>query len=165
MTFFAFGFGVAMGVGSLAWGYSLVGLDVVVSWMLAFGVLWLFAGWQRWTWFSAVGLFLTVAAAAFGLWYGFSTGWMLAGTIGGLLAWDLSDFMRRIRFAADITDLPGLERRHLARITIVTLLGLGLASISMIVRVEFTFEWIMLLTVIVVLGITQLVGWLRRRRE
>ncbi|GAB4422354.1 MAG: hypothetical protein Kow002_11680 [Anaerolineales bacterium] len=165
MTFFVFVFSVAMAVGSLAWGYSLRGLDFVIDWMLAFGALWLFAGWRRWTWFSAIGLFLTVAAAAFGLWYGFSTGWMLAGAIGGLLAWDLTDFMRRTRLAADITDLPGLERRHLARVTIVALLGLGLASISMIMRVEFTFEWIMLLAAVAVFGITQLAGWLRRRGE
>jgi hypothetical protein len=163
MILFAYVFAVVMGVGSLAWGYSLIGLNQVAFWMLVFGGIWLFAGWQRWSWFSVIGLLLTVAAAAFGLWYGFSTGWMLAGAIGGLLAWDLSDFRRHTRFALDIADLPELERRHLARVTIVTLLGLGLASISMAVRVEFTFEWIMLLTVVAVLGVMQLVGWLLKR--
>jgi len=165
MILFANILGVVMGAGSLAWGYSLFGLNVVAFWMLVFGALWIFAGLQRWAWFSAIGLMLTVAAAAFGLWYGFSTGWMLAGAIGGLLAWDLSDFRRRARFAADIADLPALEQRHLTRVTIVTLLGFGLASISMVVRVEFTFEWIMLLTVVVLLGIMQLVGWLLKREE
>jgi hypothetical protein len=165
MILFAYIFGVVMGVGSLAWGYSLIGLNVVAFWMLVFGVLWIFAGLQRWSWFSAIGLLLTVAAAAFGLWYGFSTGWMLAGAIGGLLAWDLSDFRRRTRFAADEADLPELEQRHLTRVTIVALLGFGLASISMIVRVEFTFEWIILLTVVVLLGIMQLAGWLLKREE
>jgi len=163
MIIFAFVFGVVVGIGSLAWGYSLIGLNVVAGWMLVFGVSWLFAGWQRWSWYSAIGLLLTVAAAAFGLWYGFSTGWMLAGAIGGLLAWDLSDFRRRIRYATDIKDLPDLERRHLARVTIVALLGLGLASFSMVVRLEFSFEWIMLLTVVAVFGIIQLVSWLLKR--
>jgi hypothetical protein len=165
MILFAYVFAVVMGVGSLAWGYFLIGLTEVAFWMLAFGALWLFAGWQRWSWFSAIGLLLSVAAAAFGLWYGFSAGWMLAGAIGGLLAWDLTDFRRRTHFAAGISDLPEIERRHLARVTIVSLLGLGLASISMIVRVEFTFEWIMLMTVVAILGIMQLVGWLMRREE
>lgn len=165
MIFFAYIFGVVMGVGSLAWGYSLFGLNTVSFWMLVFGVLWIFSGWQRWIWFSAIGLLLTVAAAVFGLWYGFSTGWMLAGAIGGLLAWDLSDFRRRTRFAADISDMPKIEQRHLTRVTIVALLGLGLASISMIVHVEFTFEWIMLLAVVVILGTLQLVGWLFKRED
>ncbi len=154
-----------MGVGSLAWGYSLIGLNGFTVWMLVFGAFWLFAGWQRWPWFSAIGLLLTVAAAAFGLWYGFSTGWMLAGAIGGLLAWDLSDFRRRSRYALDISDKDELERRHLARVTIVALLGLGLASVSMVVRLEITFEWIMLLTVVAVFGIIQLVNWLLKRGE
>jgi len=152
-----------MGVGSLSWGYSMVGLNVIAGWMLAFGAFWLFADWQRWSWVSYVGLLLTVAAAAFGLWYGFSTGWMLAGAIGGLLAWDLSDFRRRTRGVTDIEDLPELERRHLARATIVAILGLGLASISMAMRLEFTLEWTMLLTVVAVFGIIQLVNWLLKR--
>lgn len=163
MTLFAFVFSVLMGVGALAWGYILVGLSFVVRWMLLFGAIWLVAGWKRWSWFSAIGMFLAVSASAFGLWYGFSTGWMLAGAIGGLLAWDLTEFRRRLLFAARTDDRRALEFRHLARLTIVTLIGLGLASLSMIMRVEFTFEWVMLLTLVAVLGITQLVAWLRRR--
>jgi hypothetical protein len=31
----------------------------------------------------------------------------------------------------------------------------------MLVRMEFTFEWLMLLTLVAVLGVTQLVSWLR----
>ena len=32
----------------------------------------------------------------------------------------------------------------------------------MLVRLEFTFEWVVLLTLIAALGVTQLVSWLRR---
>jgi hypothetical protein len=61
-------------------------------------------------------------------------------------------------------DLRALERRHLTRLTIVTVIGVLLASIAMLVRLEFTFEWVMLLTLVGVLGVTQLVSWLRRGR-
>jgi hypothetical protein len=97
------------------------------------------------------------------LWIELSPGWMVTGALGALLAWDLTDFMRRLRYAPLMEDLRALERRHLARLTIVTLIGVALASVAMLVRLEFTFEWIMLLTLVAVLGITQLVSWLRHR--
>ena len=162
MSFFAFVISVLMGVGSLAYAYAGVSLDLVVRILLALGALWLFAGWKRWTWFSAIALLLLVALAGFGLWIELSPGWMIAGALGGLLAWDLSEFIRRMDGAFETDDLPGMQRRHLARLTIVALIGLLLASISMLVRLEFTLEWMMLLALVGVLGITQLVAWLRR---
>jgi hypothetical protein len=87
---------------------------------------------------------------------------MIAGALGGLLAWDLSDFMRRLRYAHMSDDKRALERRHLTRVTIVALIGMSLASVAMLVRLEFTLEWMMLLALVAVLGVTQLVAWLRR---
>lgn len=165
MTFIALVFSVLMGIGSLAWGYSGSRFDLIVPWLLLFGGLWLLAAWQRWTWFSALGLFMSLVLAAFGMWLELSFGWMIAGALGGLLAWDLADFRRRMRFALRTEDLRDLERRHLARATIVGLAGLILASIPMAIRLEFTFEWAALLTLAAALGITQLVSWLRKGGE
>jgi len=165
MTLFAFVFSVLMSAGSLAYAYNTAGFVMLARYVLVFAALWLFAGWKRWTWFSAIVLLLSLALAGFGLWVELSPGWMISGALGGLLAWDLTAFMRRLRFAARTDDLRGLERRHLARLTIVALAGVFLASIAMLVRLEFTFEWVVLLTLIAGLGITQLVSWLRRGGE
>jgi hypothetical protein len=165
MTLFAFVFSVLMGIGSLAYAYNNVGLIIIARPLLILGALWLFAGWKRWTWFSAIALLLAVALAGFGLWIELSTPWMIAGALGALLAWDLTDFMRRLRLVARTDDLRGIERRHLTRSTIVALAGLSLASIPMLVRLEFTFEWVVLLTLVAALGVTQLVAWLRRGGE
>jgi len=162
VSFFAFVIGVAMGVGSLAYAYAGVGFGGVVRGLLVLGVLWLFAGWKRWTWFSTIAILLMVALAGFGLWSALSPGWMIAGAVGGLLAWDLTDFMRRLQFVHFTDDKRGLERRHLLRVTIVALIGMLLASIAILVRLEFTLEWMMLLALVGVLGVTQLVAWLRR---
>jgi hypothetical protein len=162
MSLVVFIFSVLMGVGSLAYAYSNAGFVTLTRYILAFGVPWLFAGWKRWTWFSAIALLLCVALAAFGLWIDLSPGWMISGALGGLLAWDLTEFMRRLRFAARTDNLRDLERRHLARAAIVALIGAGLASIPMLVRLEFSFEWVVLLTLIAAFGVTQLVAWLRR---
>ena len=162
MNFFAFVISVLMGVGSLAYVYSGTGFDQLVRGLLILGVLWLYAGRKRWTWFSTIALLLSVALAGYGLWIGLSPGWMIAGAIGALLAWDLTEFMRRMDGAFETDDLPGMQRRHLARLTVVALIGLLLASISMLIRLEFTLEWMMLLALVAVLGVTQLVAWLRR---
>lgn len=163
MSYFAFVTSVLMGIGSLSFAYAGRGFGLVARGLLFLGVLWLFAGKQRWVWFSTVALGISVILAGFGLWIELSPGWMISGALGALLAWDLTDFMRRLRYAPLVDDLRALERRHLARLSIITIAGVLLASIAMLVRLEFTFEWIMLLTLVTVLGITQLVSWLRRR--
>lgn len=162
MTLFAFVISVLMGVGSLAFAYTGAGFDLFARGLLVFGVFWLYAGWRRWTWASSVGILLLVTLAGFGLWLEFSPGWMISGALGGLMAWDMADFMRRLRLASATDDKRGLEYRHLARLTIVALGGALLASISILIRLEFTFEWGVVLTLVAVLGVTQLVTWLRR---
>jgi hypothetical protein len=164
MSYFAFVVSVLIGVGSLSFAYAGQGIDLVARGLLVLGALWLFAGKQRWVWFSTIALVILVSLAGFGLWIELSGGWMISGALGALLAWDLTDFMRRLRFAPLMDDLRALERRHLTRLTIVTVIGVLLASIAMLVRLEFTFEWIMLLTLVAILGVTQLVAWLRRGR-
>lgn len=163
MSYFAFVISVLLGIGSLSFAYAGKGFDLAVRVLLLVGALWLFAGKQGWIWFSTIALLISVSLAGFGLWIELSPGWMISGALGALLAWDLTDFMRRLRFAPLMDDLRALERRHLTRLTIVTVVGVLLASIPMLVRFEFTFEWIVLLTLVAVLGITQLVSWLRRR--
>ena len=162
MTLFAFVISVLMGVGSLSFAYTSAGFYLLARGLLVFGALWLIAGKQRWVWFSTAALLISVSLAGFGLWINLSPGWMISGALGALLAWDLTDFMRRLRFAPLLDDLRALERRHLTRLTIVALVGVLLASIAMLVRLEFTFEWIMVLTLVAVLGVSQLVAWLRR---
>jgi hypothetical protein len=129
---------------------------------LILGAGWLVAIWQEWKWYSSVALFLATVASAFGLWFNFIPGWMFAGGIFALFAWDMTDFRSRLRLMTRDNDTRGLERRHLLRISLLALLGLFLASITMLVRVQFTFEWIALLVIVILLGLGQLVGWLRR---
>lgn len=162
MTYFAYTFSVLMGIGSVAYAYNNAGYSLVARLLLVLGALWLFTGRRRWVWFSTIALVIVVSLAGYGLWIDLSPGWMIAGALGALLAWDLTDFMRRLRYAPLMDDLRALERRHLARLAIVAVIGVLLASIPMLVRLEFTFEWIMLLTLVAVLGVTQLVSWLRR---
>ena len=147
---------------SLAWGFAQRGFTSFSTWIIILGAGWLLATWQEWRWYSSVALILSTIAAAFGLWFGFIPGWMFAGGIFALIAWDMTDFRQRLRGMANDNETRGLERRHLARISLLAFIGMALASIAMLVRVQFTFEWRVLLVIVSLLGLGQLVGWFRR---
>ncbi len=164
MTRIALVFSIVIGIGSLAWGYTQAGFPQYARWILFFGILWLIAVWQRWRWFAYLGLAFNLLAAALGLWFAdFPPGWMFAGAIGGLLAFDLTDFIHRLRFAASTEERLHVESRHLLRVTLVALVGFVLASLAMLVTVRYSFEWALLLAVVAALGILQLVAWYRKR--
>ena len=163
MTLVAFVLSVILGTGSLAYGYSQMGLSEPARWFVLLGVIWLLAHWRKYYWFSSVALFIVIIAAAFGVWVEFPTIWMLLGALGGLLGWDLSDFARRLGYAASTDDIAGMERRHLARAGIVAALGFGLALLSLYVHIRrLAFEVAVGLVFLAVLGLTRLVIGLRR---
>ena len=154
------------GTGSLAFGYHLAGLAPFVRWIIFFGALWLIAVWQRWRWFAYVGITSNLLVAALGLWLlNFPPGWMLAGAIGGLLAFDLTDFRYRLRFSASDQERHIVERRHLPRITLLAILGMALASLAMLIKRQFTFEWAWMLVIVAAFGMIQLVVWFHARGE
>ena len=156
---------LVVGVGSLTLGYAGAGLTDLARWLLVLGFAWAFAQLQGWRWFAPLGLFVSVAAAAYGLWLGLSAGWMLAGAVGALFAWDMAEFEHRLHQAFVEDDLPGMQRRHLLRLTLVAGAGFLFSLIGMVVRLRFTFEWAAFLTILAALGVTQLVAWARRGEE
>ncbi|MBP6177722.1 MAG: hypothetical protein KA473_08845 [Anaerolineales bacterium] len=162
MTLVALLSSIVISSASLAWGYSLRGFGSFAVWVLVFGAGWLIAVFQDWKWFSWIGLTFATVVSAFGLWFGFIPGWMFAGGIFALFAWDMFDFRLRLRLMADDDDKRGIERRHILRISLLALIGMALASLTMLVRVQFTLEWSALLVIVALLGLGQLVGWLKK---
>ena len=155
-------FSLVMGTGALAWAYYDDGQVYVSLGLLLIAVFWIISQLRRWVWVSALGLFLYTAAAGVGLWYDLPFGWMLAGAIGALLTYDLADFNRRLRYAAKTDDVQLMERAHLFRLAIFLFIGLGLSTVTLLVQLRFTFEWLAFLSLGTAWGLSMLVGWLRR---
>jgi hypothetical protein len=152
------------GIGSLAFGCHLAGFAQFARWIIFFGVLWLAAVWRRWHWFAYIGIAFNLFVAALGLWLlNFSPGWMFAGAIGGLLAFDLTYFWDQVCFVKSDEERRGLETRHLLRITFLTILGMTLASLAMLIKLQFTVQWAILWIIIVLLGLIQLINWFLKR--
>jgi hypothetical protein len=144
-------------------GYNQAGATDYPRWFLLLAVLWLFAHYRKLYWFSSIALLIIIVAAAYGVWREFPTVWMLLGAVGGLLGWDLTDFARRLSYAAPMDDTRGMERRHLERAGIVAALGVGLALLSIYIRINrLAFEVAVGLLLLAVLGLTRLVIGLRK---
>jgi hypothetical protein len=154
---------IVVGIGSLARGYQAGGHAVPANWILGFGLIWLFAEAQRWRWFASLGFLASVAAAGVGLWLNLLLGGMLAGALGALVAWDLSDFLRRLSSVIPEDEVSGLERRHLIRLAIVTAAGLAFSLVGMFVRLRLSFEWAAFLAILSALGVNLLVKRVRNQ--
>lgn len=163
MTIFALVLSILVGTVSLAIGYGQAGGTIYSRWFFILAVVWLFMQYRKYYWFSSIALLIIVVGAAYGVWREFPTVWMLLGAVGGLLGWDLSDFMRRLSFASPMDDTQTLERRHLERVGIVAAVGLGLALLSIYVRIHrLAFEVAVGLLLLAALGLTRLVIGLRK---
>jgi hypothetical protein len=163
MTLIALILSILLGTASLAMGYSQAGAVDYPRWFLLLAALWLIAHFRKWYWFSSIALVIMIIAAAYGVWREFPTVWMLLGALGGLLGWDLSDFARRLSYAAPMDDTRATERHHLERVVIVAALGLGLALLSVFIHVQrLAFEVAVGLLLLAVLGLTRLVIGLRK---
>jgi len=158
MTLIAMTLSIILGTFSLAYGYSQAGAIDLARLCALMGIIWLVARWRKLYWFSAFGLFLTLVAAAYGVWHNFTTLWMLLGALGGLLGWDLSDFALHLNYAAPTDDVQGMERRHLERVGVVALLGIGIALLSVFIHVtRLALEVAVGLIVLTVLVLMQFV--------
>ena len=163
MTSLALILSILLGTGSLAIGYGQSGAADYSRAFLLLAALWVFMHLRKWYWFSPAALLIIVVAAAYGVWREFPTVWMLLGAVGGLLAWDLADFARRLSYAAPMDDTRTLERRHLERVAIVGGLGVGLALISLYVHIHrLAFEVAVGLLFLAALGLTRLLIGLRK---
>jgi len=163
MTIVAMTLSILLGTASLAYGYSQAGFTDPARWFAWLGIVWILSHWRKYYWVSSVAFFLTLIGAAYGVWNGFTMIWMLLGALGGMLGWDLSDFARRLSYAAPTDDVQGMERRHLERAGIVAVLGLGLAILSLYIRINrLAFEVAVGLVLLAALGLTRLVMRLRK---
>jgi hypothetical protein len=150
---------IILSVGSMAWGYAEAGFLSVSRYTVFFGIAWLIALWRRWNWFSSLGLFAAVFAAAVGFWIELDIGWMIAGAAFALFAWDLAEFRRRIQFLIVDDEMRGIARRHIARVSLVILGGLLLVTLALSLQLKLTFEWSVFLVLVILLGLTQLAAW------
>ena len=156
MTRFVLLVSIVVGMGGLARGYFEGGETGLARALIALAILWLLAQLRNLRWFPSLGLLAVVGFAAYGIWTHQPAGWMLTGTVGALFAWDLSDFEQRMENAPTPAERAALEPSHLLRLSLVAALGFFVSLASMLLRFQFTFEWVAFLALLAAIGFTQL---------
>lgn len=147
---------IILGIGSLAWGYAGVGLISPARWLALICVGWLVSQWRRWRWFSPLALLIAILAAGFGLYFEISPEWMVSGAFFSLAAWDLADYQHRMEYAAPDRELREVERRRIARLSLILLACLGIVSLCLLAFSRITLDWLILLAAVLSLGLLQL---------
>ena len=93
---------------------------------------------------------------AYAAWLEVAAGWLLAGMITTLAAWDLDAFQRRLRQPTRVEQSELLIQAHLRQL-FVALLGGGLLSlVALLVQFQLRFGWGLLLVLLLILAFSQL---------
>jgi hypothetical protein len=143
-------------------GYSQSSLSPVAIGCFIMGLLWLLSQWRRWAWVASLGFLGFVCAAGVGVGIGLNPILMALGVLGSLLAWDLSDFSRRLGGAAPEDNLRMLENKHLVRLASLGAIGFVLMLAALVMQLRISFGWVFLLAIAAVAGMLQLVNRLHR---
>ncbi len=146
----------------LALGYTLAGEEVLAPAITILGILWLVSIHRQWKVISSLALAIIVIAAAYGVWKGYSPGLMLFVLVAALSTWDLDAMLDRFRQVKPEALEPGIEKRHLLRLAAVDGSGLLLGGIALVMRIHFSLGIGLILGLVLFVGITQIVLYLRR---
>jgi hypothetical protein len=153
---------IVLATGALALGFAAGGWWTWIPPIVAGGFLWLLGRWRRWGWTASVGLVASAGAAAAGAWLGLPLASMLLALIAGLTAWDLEHLAPRLASAGGSEQARLLERRHLRRLLIVNGAGLLLAIVAVEMEFRLSLTTALLLSLLAIVGLSQVVGFLRR---
>jgi hypothetical protein len=156
---------IGLSVGAFALGCVLGGLWFAVLPVLVVGGTWMAGMGRGWSWISSLGLVFSAIAAAAGLLVGLGAGWMLAGLVAALAAWDLHHFSHTLEEIPRVEGMRSLERRHLQRLLIAVGLGVLLTVAALEIDVTFSFGLVLLLGLVAILGLSQAVAFLRSESD
>lgn len=152
---------ILLGVACLGWGYFTIGLFWVGAGFVLVGLIWLAAIWRSSYWFAYIGMTCLTVGAGLGILLDLPMIWMLPGLVCGVLAWDLSAFHQQVHFV-EKEDRTQVVRLHLRRLGMFVGLALALSTGSQLLRSRLRFEWVVLLVLLGVWGISLMVKWLRK---
>lgn len=124
---------IAVGLASLS---LLITLVIYREWFalplpLLAGGLWLVAIRLDWRWVHGPAAFLLILGAAWHVWLGVASFWMLLILVLILIGWDLDRLDRDLAVSKHLVNETQLVRIHLRRLVIVVILGVVLGSLGL----------------------------------
>jgi hypothetical protein len=144
-------------------GYALAARWAEALLCALVGAGWLAAARGRLGWGMSAGFLLLVGLCAFGALSRVPPGWGLVGVVAALAAWDLSAFAGRLARAGHVVDEPALWRAHLRRLGPLLGAGLALGTVALLLRLNLSFGWALLLGIVAVVALSRAVASLREQ--
>ena len=151
--------------------FSLAGIFAATDFMLgsvitlAVGAGWGIFLWRKWTIGSILSLLMIVLGISLAVILGGSRLMLLVSLLAALSAWDLDAFHVRLAACEKIHDEDELFRTHLLRLASVLILGLVLPSVAFALQFELKFWQVFLLGILLLLGLSQVFGQLKRSNQ
>jgi hypothetical protein len=157
--------GVCVGVATalLALGFVSANNWLGVTVSVLIGCLWLVGLYRGWPGSAALGLVGLVAMAALGARSAVAPPLLLVSSTAALVAWDLQRFLGRLGASGQILDQAALVRSHVRWSLGVAGVGLLLGLIAPLIVVPLPFGAALLLSVLLLFGVSRAVGRLNRR--
>jgi hypothetical protein len=178
-----------LSVSLLASAYYFDGFKWPCVGILIFGVLWIVGLGIHWDWVSPLALFAVFSVAALDLLWDPSVGFginlssiqndtllatsdldhsivfLFSAALCAFIAWDLAEFHSRLLKASPQDNTIGLERRHLLRLLGLIFAGSVLSTLALTLRLDLSFEWLVIIMLLTVWGIGRVVNWLLKRES
>jgi len=129
------------------------------------GILWLMAVIRRYEGISSLSFVIFVFGTAYAVWKGTSPILALLVVIATLSAWDLDAMLSRFRQIKTSAVDQGIERQHLVRLAIMDSAALVLGGAALVIKLRVGFVVILVLSFVVIWGLSQLVLHLRRSSD
>ena len=123
--------------------------------------LWLISSYNSWKWGNPLGFVGYITIAALGTWLEVNLIWLLIGFTGALIGWNLSELISQGNIADRLDNLVQLERVHLIRLTLISVIGIPLSLLATAINIEITFAWALLLGIILVFALGRTIGYLK----
>ncbi len=146
------------------------GVAFLVHGSLAFAVLnfslgafWAISHWREWSWGGLLSFGLFCLMIAFGVWRGVGVLWLLVGIAATIVAWDMARWIAQAKRAGRIIGGDKLIRHHLLRLGGVLVIGLGLSTLALNLKLAFTFGWALILGLLMILALSRVISFLREQ--
>jgi hypothetical protein len=156
---------IILSVLSLAIGCTLAGFWPGAIFTTFAGLLWLIALWRGWRPMMGLSVTMLAGIAGLGAWLSVSAGWLLFSIVATLIGWDLGDFDHRFGQIGQAQGYKALQRIHLRRLAVVAGLGLLLGGVALSFEFKLNVWWGIFLGVLVIVGLSQAIGRLRRESD
>lgn len=149
----------------LAVGFWRVDIYMGIWFALGIGLLWSALQQLPQSWPGSFGFALCFLLSAMGSFLELHPLWLALSVISGLIAWDLGHFTKRLKNIPQHPDAPGLEIRHLKRLSQVALVSMALILVAVSIQLELSFLGALAVALILVLGLGQTMRYLRKQNE